>query len=391
MLKADFAERIKRLPPYLFADIQHIIQEKRRAGIDIISLSIGDPDLPPPPLILEALKEEAANPAAHGYSSSRGEFDFRETVSEWMKGRFGVDVNPENEVAALLGSKEGIGNVARAFINPGDPALVPNPAYPVYENGGILLSGGIPVSMPLLKENNFLPNLESITNSDAKMMFLNYPNNPTGAIANRSFLKDCVDFALENDIILCYDNAYSEITYQDYKAPSILEIEAGKDAAIEFHSCSKTFNMTGDRIAFAVGNSKLIEGLVEVKSQVDSGPSKYIQRTAMHALRSYKKNEILEYITERNDTYQRRAKVLVEGLRNIGLKCNLPKATFYVWAECGRNSMDFTRKLVEAGVVAAPGVGFGEYGEGYIRFSLTRPIEDIEEACERIEKIQMGE
>lgn len=388
MLKSDFAERIKRLPPYLFAKIQRIIQEKRQAGIDIISLSIGDPDLPPPPIILETLKKEAAKPDVHGYSSSRGEINFRETISEWMKERFGVDVNPEDEVAALLGSKEGIGNVARAFINPGDHALVPNPAYPVYENGGVLLSGGIPVSMPLLKENNFLPDLESITQLNAKMMFLNYPNNPTGAVADKKFLKKCVDFALKNDIILCYDNAYSEITYDDYKAPSILEIEGGKDVAIEFHSCSKTFNMTGDRIAFAVGNSKLIEGLVKVKSQIDSGPSKYIQRTANQALKGYKKNNPLQYITEMRETYQRRAKVLVEGLQEIGLKCSMPKATFYVWAECGGDSMEFTRKLIEAGVVATPGVGFGKYGEGYVRFALTKPIEDIKEACKRIESIQ---
>lgn len=388
MLKVDFAERIKRLPPYLFAEIQEILQKKRQAGKEVISLSIGDPDLPPPPLILESLKEEAADPTAHGYSSSRGELEFRETVSKWMKRRFQVDINPEEEVTALLGSKEGIANVARAFINPGDHALVPNPAYPVYENGGVLLSGGVPVSMPLLQKNNFLPDLENIKDPDAKMMFLNYPNNPTGAIATKDFLKKCVDFALENNIILCYDNAYSEITYEDYTAPSILEIERAKDVAIEFHSCSKTFNMTGDRIAFAVGNNKIIEGLVKVKSQIDSGPSKYIQRAVIPALRGYQKNKPLEYIKEMNNTYRRRAKVLVKSLCEIGLKCNMPKATFYVWTECGEDSMDFTRKLIEEGVVATPGVGFGKYGEGYVRFSLTRPIQDIQEACQRIEKIQ---
>jgi len=387
-LNVDFAERIKRLPPYLFAEIERLTEEKRRADVNIITLSIGDPDLPPPPFILEALREEAANPSNHNYSFSKGESEFREAVSGWMKGRFGVDVSPETEVAALIGSKEGLTNIVRAFINPGDRVLIPNPAYPAYANGGVLLSGGIPVFMPLLKEKKFLPDLEAVTNLDAKMMFLNYPNNPTGAVSDRPFLKEAVEFASENNIILCYDNAYSEITFGGYKAPSVLEIDGGMDVAIEFHSCSKTFNMTGDRIAFAVGNSRLIEGLIKVKSQVDSGPSKYIQRVAMRGLRSYKGNEPPEYIRKVNATYQRRAKVLVEGLRAAGLECSMPKATFYVWAGCGGDSMKFTRKLIEVGVVATPGVGFGEYGEGCIRFSLTRPIEEMEEACERIAKIR---
>lgn len=386
-MNVDFAETIKKLPPYLFFEIERLTQERRRAGLNIIPLSIGDPDLPPPPVILDALKEESANPRNHNYSFSRGESDFRETVSGWMKNRFGVNVNPETEVTALIGSKEGIANIARAFINPGDYTLVPNPAYPVYANGGVLLSHGIPVSLPLLKENNYLPDLETINNINAKMMFLNYPNNPTGAISDKRFLQKAVNFALENNIILCYDNAYSEVTYGDYKAPSILETDGGIDVAIEFHSCSKTFNMTGDRIAFAVGNSKLIDGLIQVKSQIDSGPSKYIQLVAMRGLRSYRGNDPPDYIKGVNATYQRRAKVLMEGLQAAGLECTLPKATFYLWASCGRDSLEFTKKLIEVGVIATPGVGFGEYGEGYIRFSLTRPVEDIEKACERIAKI----
>jgi LL-diaminopimelate aminotransferase len=306
-----------------------------------------------------------------------------------MKGRFGVTVNPETEVAALIGSKEGLTNIVRAFVNPGDRVLVPDPGYPAYANGGVLLCGGVPVFMPLLKKNNFLPDLESMpVNSDAKMMFLNYPNTPTGAVSDSRFLEEAVDFASENNIILCYDNAYSEITYGGYKAPSILEINGGIDVAIEFHSCSKTFNMTGDRIAFAVGKSKLIEGLIKVKSQVDSGPSKYIQLVAMRGLRSYRGSEPPDYIKEMNANYQKRTKVLVEGLQSAGLGCTMPKATFYVWAECGGSSIEFTRKLIEAGVAATPGVGFGEYGEGYIRFSVTAPIERIEKACERIATIR---
>jgi LL-diaminopimelate aminotransferase len=388
MVNVDFAERLKRLPPYLFAEIERIIQEKKRAGMDMVNLSIGDPDLPPPPFILDALREEAADPRSHNYSFSRGESEFRETVAGWIKGRFGVAVNPDAEVAALIGSKEGLTNISRAFINPGDRVLVSDPGYPAYANGGVLLCGGVPVPVPLLKENNFLPDLEAIdVSSNAKMMFLNYPNNPTGAVVDRRFLKEAINFALDNNMIICYDNAYSEITYGGYKAPSILEVDGGMDLAIEFHSCSKTFNMTGDRIAFAVGNNKLIEGLIKVKSQVDSGPSKYIQRVALRGLRNYIGNEPPDYVKRMNSIYAERAKVLVDGLHAAGLGCSMPKATFYVWTECGGSSIEFARKLVEAGVAATPGVGFGKYGEGYIRFSVTAPIDYIEKACERIAKI----
>ena len=389
MVNVDFAERLKRLPPYLFAEIERITQEKKRAGVDMVNLSIGDPDLPPPPFILDALREEAADPRSHNYSFSRGESEFREAVVAWIKDRFGVAVSHEAEVAALIGSKEGLTNIVRAFVNPGDTVLVSDPGYPAYANGGVLLCGGVPVPMPLLKENNFLPDLDGIdVSSNAKMMFLNYPNNPTGAVSDRRFLKKAIDFASGNNMIICYDNAYSEITYGGYKAPSILEVEGGMDFAIEFHSCSKTFNMTGDRIAFAVGNSKLIKGLIKVKSQVDSGPSKYIQRVAMRGLRSYIGNEPPDYVKIMNTTYEERAKVLVDGLQSAGLDCRMPKATFYVWAKCRGSSIEFTRRLIEAGVAATPGVGFGKHGEGYIRFSVTAPIEHIEKACERIAKIR---
>jgi LL-diaminopimelate aminotransferase len=387
-LSKDFAERIKRLPPYLFAEIDRIVQEKKQAGVDIVSLGVGDPDLPPPKLILGALKDEASNPKNHGYSFSRGEREFRETVAWWMKDRFGVDVDPETEVAALIGSKEGLANIARAFINTGDHVLVPNPAYPVYANGSTLLNDGVPVSMPLLEQNGFLPDLKAISGSNVKMMFLNYPNNPTGAVADKDFLKEAVDFTSDNGAILCYDNAYSEVTYDDYRAPSILEIDGGMDTAIEFHSCSKTFNMTGDRIAFAVGNSRLIDGLLKVKTQIDSGPSKYIQHVAMRGLRSYVGGKRPADLEKANTIYQQRCRILVEGLRVAGLECKMPKATFYVWAKCGGDSMDFSRKLIDVGVVATPGVGFGEYGEGYLRFSVTLPTEDIKKACERITKVR---
>jgi len=386
-MKVDLAERVKRLPPYVFAEMEKLINEKKRQGVDIISLSIGDPDLPPPTFILDAFRKEATDPKNHNYSFSQGEPEFRQAVANWYKKRFGVDLNPETEVIALIGSKEGIANVTRAFINSGDRVLVPDPAYPVYANGGALLSDGIPVPMPLLEENGFTPDFEAITERKAKMMFLNYPNNPTGAVVDKGFLKRIVEFAEENNIIVCYDNAYSEITFDGYKAPSILQVEGGKELAIEFHSCSKTFNMTGDRIGFAVGNQQLIKGLTKVKSQIDSGPPVYIQKVAVKALESYTSDKPPEHLQKINQIYKERRDVLVEGLNSLGFKCDKPKATFYVWLNCGCDSMDFAAKLLEKGVIVTPGIGFGKQGKTYVRISITRPKEEIKEACERMAKI----
>jgi LL-diaminopimelate aminotransferase len=389
-LRFQLSDRVKRLPPYLFAELEKIINEKRRQGVDLISLSIGDPDLPPPPFVLEALREESSNPKNHNYSFSQGEPYFREKVAEWYKKRFGVDLDPKREVIALIGSKEGIANFSRAFVNPGDRVLVPDPAYPVYANGSTLLSDGIPVTMPLLEENDFKPNIGSLDFSGVKMIFLNYPNNPTGSVISKDELKAIVDLAKEKNVIICYDNAYSEITFDGYRAPSILEVDGAMDVAIEFHSCSKTFNMTGDRIGFAVGNSELIDGLVKVKSQIDSGPPVYIQKVAARALQSYSNGgEPPEYIKWMNKVYAERRDVLLKGLKAVGLEVKKPLATFYVWAKCGGSSMKFASRLLEAGVIVAPGIGFGKYGEGYLRFSITQPKERIEEACERIKKILM--
>jgi LL-diaminopimelate aminotransferase len=386
-MKIEPAERVRRLPPYIFAELEKIINEKRRQGVDLISLSIGDPDIPPPPFVLEALKEESSNPKNHNYSFSQGEPEFRQAVADWYGGRFGVDLDPKNEVLALVGSKEGIANIARAFVNPGDRVLVPNPAYPVYANGGTILSEGVPVPVPLLEENGFKPDLESIDGKKSKMMFLNYPNNPTGAVMDKDTLKQVVEFAEENHIIVCYDNAYSEITFDGYKAPSILEVDGGKDVAIEFHSCSKTFSMTGDRIGFAVGNSQIINGFLKVKLQIDSGPPVYTQKVAVTALRSYVNGEPPEYVKKVTKTYSDRREVLVNGLQSLGLRCAKPLATFYVWMKCSGSSIEFTSKLLDAGVVTTPGIGFGEHGEGYIRFSVTQPKEKIKEAYERIAKV----
>jgi len=380
----EFSERVKRLPPYIFAELEKIINEKKRMGLDVIPLSIGDPDLPPPPFVLEALREESSNPKNHNYSLSQGELEFREAVAEWYKGRFGVDLDPEREVIALIGSKEGVANIARAFVNPGDRVLVPDPAYPVYANGGTILSGGIPVPVPLLEENGFKPDLNHLAETDAKMLFLNYPNNPTGAVMDKPYLKEIVEIAKEKNIAVCYDNAYSEVTFDGYKAPSILEVDGAMDVAVEFHTCSKTFNMTGDRIGFAVGNPKLIEGLLKVKTQVDSGPPVYIQKVAAKALRSYVNGKPPEYVKQVNRTYAERRNLLVERLNSIGLRCKKPLATFYVWLKCGMDSMKFAMKLLDAGVLVTPGIGFGKHGEGYVRFSVTQPLERIKEACERI-------
>jgi LL-diaminopimelate aminotransferase len=379
----EVADRVKRLPPYLFAEIEKAMREKKAQGIDLISLSIGDPDMPPPPVVVDALKEEVANLKNHNYSLSQGEPEFREAVAAWCKKRFRVDVT-QDEVIALLGSKEGLANIARAFVNAGDHVLVPDPSYPVYNNASTILNDGVAVSMPLLQENGFKPDLEAVHPEKVKMMFLNYPNNPTGATVDKKFLKRAVEFARENDIILCYDNAYSEISFDGYKAPSILEIDGAKDVAIEFHSCSKTFNITGDRIAFAVGNKQLISGLAKVKSQVDSGPSVYIQKVAVKALATYKSDKPPEFLKENNKVYAERRDVLVERLCSMGFKCDKPKATFYVWLNCNGSSIEFATMMLSAGVAVTPGIGFGEHGENYVRFSLTQPKERIIEATKRI-------
>jgi LL-diaminopimelate aminotransferase len=379
----EYAARVNQLPPYLFSEIEKIIKEKKAQGVDLISLSIGDPDLPPPSFVIEAFKQEATDLKNHNYSFSQGEPEFRAAICEWYKKRFGVDVLPD-QVVALLGSKEGIANVARAFVNPGDRVLVPDPAYPVYANGSTILCDGLAVPMPLLEENGFKPDLNTVETEKVKMMFINYPNNPTASAVGKEFLKEAVEFAKANNIILCYDNAYSEITYDGYQAPSILEVEGAMDVAIEFHSLSKTFNMTGDRIGFAVGNKQLVVGLSKVKSQIDSGPPVYTQKVAVRALGAYVNREPPEFLTKNNLILQERRDLLVDTLCELGFKCNRPKATFYVWVKCIGESMQFAMKLLDVGVAVTPGVGFGKYGEGYARITFTQPKERIMEACQRI-------
>jgi LL-diaminopimelate aminotransferase len=386
-MEIAYAERVKNLPPYIFAQLENIINEKKKKGLNLISLSIGDPDLPPPSIILEALKKESSNPNNHNYSFSQGEPNFKLAVAEWYKNRFNVDLDPEKEVIALIGSKEGLANIARAFVNPKDKVFVPNPSYPVYANGATILSCGIPITMPLFEENNFEPDFDTLNSKNAKMIYLNYPNNPTGSVIKNSTLRKIVEIGIDKKTIICYDNAYSEITFDGYKAPSIMEIEGGKEVAIEFHSCSKTFNMTGDRIGFAVGNSRLIEGLLKVKKQIDSGPPVYIQKVAEKALKTYSFNETSKDVKKIVDIYCQRRDLLVKGLCQIGIKCKKPLGTFYLWIKCEDTSMDFCQKLLDVGVVITPGSGFGKYGEGYVRFAFTQPKEKIIEAVERIRQV----
>ncbi len=380
----EYSRRIKNLPPYLFAEIEEAIAKKKKEGVDIISLGIGDPDIPTPEFIRESLAKEAMRKDTHNYSSSKGEEDFRNAVAEWYMKRFNVELDPDSEVCSTVGSKEGIANLARAYVNPGDIVLSPDPAYPVYANGASILNDGRAIAMPLKEENGFMPEISSLPEEakKAKVMFLNYPNNPTGAIATEEFLKEAIEYCQENDIVLCYDNAYSEFTFDDYSAPSILNYT--KDA-IEMNSCSKTFCMTGDRIGFAVGKREIVEGLRKVKSQIDSGAPVYVQNAAVTALGSYTSADKPKEVQEIMDEYEKRRDVLVSGLNEMGIECKKPKATFYIWAKCPEeSSIEFAKKVLDAGVVITPGIGFGSYGGKYLRFATTQSVERINEALERM-------
>ncbi len=380
-----YASRITSLPPYLFAAIDKAKQEVIKKGADVINLSIGDPDLPTPPHIVEAMKKSVSNPERHRYPSYEGMLAFRTAAATWIKKTMKVDLNPEDEVLTLIGSKEGIAHIPLAFLNPGEVSLVPDPAYPVY-NIGTILADGKPHKMPLLAENDFLLDLDAIPASvaeKAKIMFINYPNNPTSATASVKFFEEVVDFANENDILVIHDNAYSEMTYDGYKAPSFLSVNGAKDIGIEMHSLSKTYNMTGWRIGFAIGNRDILSGLRKVKTNVDSGAFEAVQEAGIAAL-----NGPQDCVREMNGVYKERRDALLAGLKELGFEVKPPKATFYVWTRVKGSSLDFSRMLLEkAGIVATPGVGFGGYGEGYIRFALTQSVDRINEAVERMRKL----
>lgn len=380
----EYAARIKTLPAYLFAAIDKMKQDAIRRGVDIINLGIGDPDLPTPAPIIESLRKAAGDSRHHQYPSYEGMLSFRNAVADWYQRRFHVTLDPASEVLALIGSKEGIGHVPLAFVNPGDVVLVPSPGYPVYPVG-TSFAGGISHIMPLKKENGFLPDLEAIPKDiakQAKLMWLNSPNNPTSVVMNKEYFARVVEFARAHRIIVCHDAAYSEIFYDGRRPASFLEVEGAKEVGVEFHSLSKTFNMTGWRIGFAVGNKEVLAGLGKVKSNLDSGVFQAIQEAGITAL------ALDESVTDGlRKIYQDRRDVLVPGLKKLGMEVDPPPAAFYVWVTVPKRytSTEFTAHLLEkAGIVTTPGNGFGEPGEGYIRMTVTTPKERLAEAVERI-------
>ena len=388
-LRITKARRINELPPYLFAEIDRRKRAALARGVDLIDLGIGDPDIPTPSNIVEKLLESATKPVNHRYPNSSGMPEFRDAVASWYKQRFNVSLDPGKEVVSLIGSKEGIGNMAVAFVDPGDIVLVSSPCYPVYHIG-TAFNGGKNYFLPLKKENNFLPDLESIPSDiaqRAKMLWINYPNNPTAAVADKDFFQRVVDFANRYNVIVCHDAAYTEMGYDGYRPISFLEVDGAREVGIEFHSLSKTFNMTGWRVAMAVGNAELVGGLAQAKSNLDSGIFQSIQEAAIEALKLGDK-----IVEPSRKIYQERRDILVDGLRAVGLECDKPRATFYVWVGVpkGLSSAEFTAKLLdEAGVVTTPGNGFGEAGEGYVRFTVCVDKTRLKEVAERIRQIEL--
>jgi LL-diaminopimelate aminotransferase len=385
----NFARRIQTLPPYLFAEISRKIAEKRAQGVDVISFAIGDPDLPTPEHILESLREASRDPANHRYPETEGLPELREAIARWYERRFGVSLDPQREVLPLIGSKEGVGHIALCFIDPGDVALVPDPGYPVYAVG-TMFAGGEAYYLPLTEENGFLPDLESVPAdvlSKAKVLWLSYPNNPTGAVADLEFFERAAAFARRHGLAVLHDGPYSEVAFDGYRPPSFLQAEGAREVGIEFHSLSKSYNMTGWRIGMAVGNAETINALMRVKSNLDSGVPQAVQRMAITALDGPQ-----GCIEEHNRVYQRRRDRLVAALQGLGLRLTPPKASLYVWARVpdGETSTSYaTRLLDEAAVVVTPGIGYGPSGEGYVRLSLTLPDERLEEGVRRLEALRL--
>ena len=381
----ELAHRVENLPPYLFAEISRKIAAKRAAGADIVTFAIGDPDIPTPSHIVDALVEAARDPANHRYPESEGLPELRQAIARWYERRFGLSFDPETEVLPLIGSKEGIGHIALCFIDPGDVALVPDPGYPVYSIG-TMFAGGSCHFLPLREENDFLPDFAAVppdVADRAKVLWLNYPNNPTGAVAGPDFFAEAVSFAKAHDIAVCHDGPYSEVAFDGYRPVSFLQAAGARDVGIEFHSLSKTYNMTGWRVGMAVGNARMIDALRRVKSNLDSGIPQAIQRMAIAALTGPQ-----ECVAEHNAVYQRRRDRVVEALRSMGLRVRPPKASLYVWARVpeGFTSASFAERLLDdLAVVVTPGSGYGRQGEGYVRLSLTVADERLEEGLRRLQ------
>ena len=381
------AKRIEKLPPYLFAEIDRKVAEAKARGADIISFGVGDPDLPTAPHIVEALASAGADPATHRYPSYTGMPQFRESIAAWYERRFGVDLDPDSEVQPLVGSKEGIFHLPVAFVDPGDVALVPDPGYPVYETGTILAHGE-PVFLPLTPGNEYQPDLDSIeqeTLARARVLWLNYPSNPTSACAAPGLFERAVEFCHRNDLLLAHDAAYTEITFDGYVAPSALQAPGAKDCVVEFHSLSKTYNMTGWRVGWVAGAPEAIEALKRLKTNIDSGIFDAVQRAGIAALEGPQ-----DYVESCVDTYRRRRDLLCDGLKSMGVVVDPPKGSIYVWVPVpdGHTSESFTRLLLEeSAIVVAPGNGYGPSGQGFVRFSLTLADDRLEEGVERLRKV----
>jgi LL-diaminopimelate aminotransferase len=376
------ARRVQGLPPYLFAELDRKIAAKRSEGADIISLGIGDPDLPTPRHVVEALQEAAEDPATHQYPSYHGLPAFRVAIADWYQRRFDVSLDPDTEVLPLLGSKEGIAHLCLAFVDPGDVALVPDPGYPVYAIG-TALAGGTAVPVPLSRDRGFLPDLEALRPPPGvRALWLNYPSNPTAAVADPAFFDRAVGFARRHDVLLCHDAAYTEITFDGYVAPSILESPGAKEVAVEFGSLSKTYNMTGWRIGYAVGNAEAIGALATLKTNLDSGIFNAVQRAGVVALTGPQ-----DHVEQMRAVYQKRRDLVVSAFRDIAIDVEPPLGSIYVWVPTpeGRSAMAFATELLdEAGVVVAPGTGYGQAGQGFVRISLTVPEDRLQEAMGRI-------
>ncbi len=382
----QLAKRIENLPPYLFVGISRKIAEKKAKGEDVVSFAIGDPDIPTPQNIIEHLCQAAQDPANHRYPESNGLPQLRQAISSWYQRRFGLSFDPDKEVLPLIGSKEGIGHVALCFIDPGDLALITDPGYPVYSIG-TMFAGGECYFLPLIEDNDFLPDLDQVPDEvaqRAKLLWINYPNNPTAAVADLDFFEKVVAFAKRHDLAVCHDAPYTEVAFDGYRPPSFLQAPGARDVGVEFHSLSKSYNMTGWRIGMVVGNEGIVGALMRVKSNLDSGIPQAIQYAAIEALLGDQ-----DCIAEHNAIYQRRRDLVVRTLAKIGLRTKPPMASLYVWARIpeGYTSLDFCSKLLdEASVVVTPGSGYGKYGEGYIRLSLTTPDDRLEEGLSRMER-----
>ena len=381
----QFSSRLGKLAPYPFVEISRIIAEKRAAGADVVTFGIGDPDIPTPQPIIDRLLTASQDPPNHRYPETDGLPEMRRAIAHWYEQRFDVRLDPDKEVLPLIGAKEGIGHVAFCFLDPGDVALVPDPAYPVY-GVGTMFAGAESYIMPLREENGWLPDLSAIPNDvaqAAKVMWLNYPNNPTSAIASAEDLASYVAYCQEHDIALLHDAAYSEVGYDGYRAASLLQIEGASDVGIEFHSLSKSYNMTGWRMGMAVGNADMIKALFQIKANLDSGVPQAIQEMSMEALTGPQ-----DCIEDNRVIYQRRRDRVVRAVRKMGLSVDVPQASLYIWAHVpeGFTSAEFAARLLEdIDIVVTPGSSYGQFGEGYIRLSLTTPDEQVEKGCQRLE------